>query len=49
MILVKNARLDGYFVSTIGINEAMIQRSIEYHGREDMEIVWLNQKGYRRH
>ncbi len=26
---------DGYFVSTVGVNEAVIQRYIEYQGRED--------------
>ena len=27
---------DGYFVSTVGINEAVVQRYIEQQGREDM-------------
>jgi putative transposase len=26
---------DGYFVSTVGVNEAMIQRYIEHQGQED--------------
>jgi len=26
---------DGYFVSTVGINEKIIQRYIQYQGRED--------------
>ena len=26
---------DGYFVSTVGVNEAVIQRYIEHQGRED--------------
>ena len=32
---------DGYFVSTVGINEAVIQRYIEHQGREDMGQAWL--------
>ena len=27
---------DGYFVSTIGINEKIIQKYIEHQGKEDM-------------
>ena len=27
---------DGYFVSTVGVNEAVIQRYIEYQEREDL-------------
>ena len=26
---------DGYFVSTVGVNEAVIQRYIEHQGQED--------------
>jgi putative transposase len=26
---------DGYFVSTVGVDEAVIQRSIEHQGQED--------------
>ena len=26
---------DGYFVSTVGVDEAVSQRSIEHHGQED--------------
>ena len=35
---------DGYFVSTVGINEAVIQRYIEHQGREDMGQAWLELK-----
>ena len=35
---------DGYFVSTVGINEAVIQRCIEHQGREDLEQAWLDLK-----
>ena len=35
---------DGYFVSTVGVNEAVIQRYIEHQGREDMGQAWLELK-----
>ena len=35
---------DGYFVSTVGVNEAVIQRYIEYQGREDLGQAWLDLK-----
>ncbi len=35
---------DGYFVSNVGVNEAVIQRYIEYQGREDLGQAWLDLK-----
>ena len=35
---------DGYFVSIVGVNEAVIQRYIEYQGREDLGQAWLDLK-----
>lgn len=35
---------DGYFVSTVGVNEAVIQRYIEYQGREDLGQAWPDLK-----
>ncbi len=35
---------DGYFVSTVGVNEAVIQRYIEYQGCEDLGQAWLDLK-----
>ncbi len=32
------------FVSTVGVNEAVIQRYIKYQGREDSGQAWLDLK-----
>lgn len=35
---------EGYFVSTIGVNEAVIQHYIEHQRSEDLGLAWLDLK-----